>query len=86
MFIATLHFHAKTVAKEKERKERKKKRKMNEPALMKMRNRISFQRETIHFKILVIISPPVHNVTVKKKDSPISREKVIYFFRNPALE
>lgn len=40
---------------------------MNEPTLMKMRNRISFQRETIHFNILVNISSSVHNVTVKEK-------------------
>lgn len=72
---------------QKKRKRKERKRKTNEPTLMKMRNRISFQRETIYFNTLVNISSSVHNVTVKeKKHSPISREKVIYFLRNPALE
>lgn len=46
---------------------------MNDPTLMKMRNRISFQRETIHFDILVNISSSVHNITVKEK--PLSNFK-----------
>lgn len=40
---------------------------MNEPTLMKMRNKISVQKETIHFNILVNISSSVHNITVKEK-------------------
>lgn len=40
---------------------------MNDPTLMKMRNRISFQRETIHFNILVNISSSAYNITAKEK-------------------
>lgn len=46
---------------------------MSDPTLMKMRNGLSFQRETIHFNILVNMSSSVNNITVKEK--PLSNFK-----------
>lgn len=54
---------------------------MNDPTLMKMRNRISFQRETIHFNILVNSSSSVYNVTVKEKPLSNFKRKGHLFFQ-----
>lgn len=72
--------------KEKEIKGKKEKERKNEPTLMKMRNGVSFQRETIHFNILVNISSSVHNISVKEKPLSNFKRKGHLFFRNTALE
>lgn len=53
---------------------------------MKMRNRISFQRETIHFNISVNISSSVHNITVKEKSLSNFKRKGHLVFQESSTE